>query len=76
VVAEVVDALVGLQVEVVQDLVDAVSLHPEHVPVLSVKVSSLNNLPVHFSPTSLFEAVQDAVAERSFELNLRAKMVV
>ena len=34
VVAEVVDLLVGLQVEVVQDLVDVLLLCPEQVPVV------------------------------------------
>lgn len=55
-----VNPLIRLQVKVIQNLVNAVSLHPENVPVFAL----------HLSPASLLQGVQNAVSEGSLELHL------
>lgn len=59
VVTVVVHLLMLLQVEVVQDFVDGVSLNPEDVPIFSFD----------FAVPSFPECVEDAVFERRLELD-------
>lgn len=61
VVAEVVDFLVRLQVVVVENVVDLVSLHPENVPVVVF----------HLFVALLAQSFQHTVPKGSLELNLR-----
>ncbi len=37
-ISEVIDPLMGLQVKVIQDFIDGVSLDPQQVPVLSISI--------------------------------------
>ena len=58
-VPEVIDSLMRLQMEVIQNLINGISLYPQDVPVLAF------NLPI----TPLFESVQNAVLKSCLELN-------
>ena len=69
-----VDPLVRLQMEIVENVINEVSLDPENVPVISViekLLSSLRvvDLPFDFFISALFEGVQDTVPETGLKLD-------